>query len=64
MKYISSFIKKNLANDSLETVLVKVMLINDFYGTNVYDVTLSVAKHILSISEIDTRMMTGVLIYT
>lgn len=48
----------NIVNNSLETVLVKVMLINDFYGTNVYD-TLSVAQHILSISEIDARLTSG-----
>lgn len=41
-------------NSGIESVLLKVSALNDFYSTNIYD-TYSVSKHILSLN-IDSRL--------
>jgi len=41
-------------NKTIESVLLKVSALNDFYSTNIYD-TYTVAKHILGM-EIDSRL--------
>ena len=41
-------------NSDIESVLLKVSALNDFYTTNIYD-TYSVSKHILSLN-IDGRL--------
>lgn len=41
-------------NTDIESVLLKVSALNDFYSTNIYD-TYSVSKHILSLN-IDSRL--------
>lgn len=45
-------------NDNLEDILIKCSTLNDFYSTNIFDVH-SVAKHILSIRQIDNRLKSG-----
>lgn len=45
-------------NDNLETLLLKVTVLNDFYSTNIFD-TYSVAKHILTIPNLDQRLVDG-----
>ena len=45
-------------NTCIECVLLKVAALNTFYSTNVYS-TYDMAKHILSISDIDTRLKNG-----
>lgn len=44
-------------NIDIESVLLKVSALNDFYSTNIYD-TYTVAKHILSLN-IDPRLESG-----
>ncbi len=53
--YSTALIRKN--ND-LDEVLVKVATLNDFYSTNIFNV-FAVAKHILGISRIDSRLQSG-----
>lgn len=45
-------------NDNLEDILIKCSTLNDFYSTNIFDIH-SVAKHILSIRQIDNRLKSG-----
>ncbi len=47
-------------NDDIESILLKVSVLNDFYSTNIFD-TFTVAKHILSLN-IDSRLKSGDLI--
>lgn len=44
-------------NRDIESILLKVSALNDFYSTNIFD-TYTVAKHILNIN-IDTRLKSG-----
>ena len=44
-------------NKNLSEVLIKCSSLNDFYGTNIYDIH-SIAKHIISL-DIDTRLANG-----
>ncbi len=44
-------------NCDIESVLLKVSALNDFYSTNIYD-TYTVAKHILKLN-IDSRLTSG-----
>ncbi len=44
-------------NTDIESILLKVSVLNDFYGTNIYSV-FPVAKHILSLA-IDERLKAG-----
>lgn len=44
-------------NKDIESVLLKVSALNDFYSTNIFD-TYTVAKHILSL-DIDSRLSGG-----
>lgn len=45
-------------NNDLDEVLVKVATLNDFYSTNIFNI-FAVAKHILSIPNIDSRLQSG-----
>lgn len=45
-------------NNDLDEVLVKVATLNDFYSTNIFNI-FAVAKHILSILRIDSRIQSG-----
>lgn len=45
-------------NDTIEDVLLKCSTLNDFYSTNIFDIH-AVAKHILSIPDIDKRLKNG-----
>jgi len=45
-------------NTSMEDVLIKCATLNQLYSTNIYNVT-AMAKHILSIQNIDSRLTTG-----
>lgn len=45
-------------NNDLDEVLVKVATLNDFYSTNIFNI-FAVAKHILSIPRIDSRIQSG-----
>ena len=45
-------------NNDLDEVLVKVATLNDFYSTNIFNI-FAVAKHILSIPRIDSRLQSG-----
>ena len=45
-------------NDNIEDVLLKCSTLNDFYSTNIFDIH-AVAKHILSIPDIDKRLKNG-----
>lgn len=56
-KVIASAIKKFEGNDSIHTVLPKVMLINSFYATQIYD-TEKIARHILN-ADADRRLSSG-----
>ncbi len=42
-------------NKSLEDVLIKCTLLNDFYQTNIIDIY-TVAEHIIKVNNIDTRL--------
>lgn len=44
-------------NRDIESILLKVSALNDFYSTNIFD-TYTVAKHILNLN-IDTRLRSG-----
>ena len=44
-------------NRDIESILLKVSALNDFYSTNIFD-TYTVAKHILSL-DIDSRLKSG-----
>ena len=44
-------------NRDIESILLKVSALNDFYSTNIYD-TYTVAKHILNLN-IDSRLKSG-----
>lgn len=44
-------------NRDIESILLKVSALNDFYSTNIYD-TYTVAKHILNL-EVDSRLKSG-----
>lgn len=52
------FHRTYLHNNDLDEVLVKVATLNDFYSTNIFNI-FAVAKHILSISRIDSRLQSG-----
>ena len=45
-------------NDTIEDVLLKCSTLNDFYSTNIFDIH-AVAKHILSIADVDKRLKNG-----
>ena len=44
-------------NRDIESILLKVSALNDFYSTNIFD-TYTVAKHILNLN-IDSRLKSG-----
>lgn len=54
---IATAIERFEGNDSLPCVLPKVILINSFYSTQIYD-TLGIARHILK-TEADKRLTNG-----
>ena len=45
-------------NDNLQDVLLKCSVLNDFYSTHIFNI-FKVAKHILSIENLDTRLVEG-----
>lgn len=45
-------------NDTIEDVLLKCSTLNDFYSTNIFDIH-AIAKHILSIADVDKRLKNG-----
>ena len=53
---VMMFKEKYPANTKIEEILVKVSVLNDFYGTNIRD-TFSVAQHIVNIANIDSRLV-------
>ena len=45
-------------NDDIKHIIIKCSALNDFYATNIYDIE-KVARHILSIKDIDRRLRDG-----
>ncbi len=45
-------------NYKMEDILLKIVALNDFYSTNIYDVY-SVARHYMKVSNLDSRMDAG-----
>ena len=54
---IATAIKRFKGNDTIQSVLPKVILINSFYSTQIYD-TGAIARHILNI-DVDERLVSG-----
>ncbi len=59
-RILEQYFSTHINNNNIDEILIKVTLINSFYSTQIYD-TYTVAKHILTINDLDTDLNNGKL---